>query len=173
MNADRPAPHRQLAPLDDTDRLIVAALRADGRVSMRSLASTLHISRASAYTRVERLERAGVITGYAAVIDPQRFGFGLSAFVYLKISQQSWKSLRQRVMAMPEVEYGALVSGDYDIALLVRTRDTATLRDFVLTELQDLPEVLSTQTVLIFDEIVKSGARASAVVVDGDGAGER
>ncbi|HSY15897.1 MAG TPA: Lrp/AsnC ligand binding domain-containing protein, partial [Jatrophihabitantaceae bacterium] len=69
--------------------------------------------------------------------------------------------------------YGALVSGDYDIALLVRTRDTATLRDFVLTELQDLPEVLSTQTVLIFDEIVKSGARASAVVVDGDGAGER
>jgi DNA-binding Lrp family transcriptional regulator len=57
-------------------------------------------------------------------------------------------------MGIDEVEHAALVSGEYDLVLLVRTRDVGTLRDLVLTRLQDMPEVLSTQTVLIFDDLV-------------------
>ena len=49
------------APLDDVDRAIVEVLREDGRISMRALAARLHISRAGAYLRVQRLEEAGVI----------------------------------------------------------------------------------------------------------------
>jgi DNA-binding Lrp family transcriptional regulator len=144
----------QMAPLDDVDRGIADALRADGRLSMRALAERLHISRAGVYSRVERLERDGVITGYSANIDPTRYGRPLSAYVNLKVAQQSWKSLRKRVMAIADVDHAALVSGEYDIVLLVRTRDIETLRDLVLTQLQDMPEVLATQTVLIFDELV-------------------
>ncbi len=142
----------QQAALDDIDRAIIAVLRADGRVSMRALAERLHISRAGAYTRVQRLQNDGVITGYTAKINPQRYGYGLSAYVYLKITQQSWKPLRTRLMTIAGVEHAALVSGDTDIVLLVRSRDTAALRDLVLNRLQNMPEVLSTQTVLIFDE---------------------
>jgi DNA-binding Lrp family transcriptional regulator len=142
-----------MAVLDETDRRIVDALRADGRLSMRALAERLHVSRAGVYSRVERLERDGVITGYTATVDPERYGRPLSAYVNLKVTQQSWKTLRGRVMAIADVEHAALVSGDYDIVLLVRTRDIGTLRDLVLTRLQDFPEVLSTQTVLIFDEL--------------------
>jgi DNA-binding Lrp family transcriptional regulator len=148
--------------LDDTDRRIITALRADGRMSMRSLAVRLHISRASAYARVDRLERSGVITGYAATIDPQRCGYGLSAYVYLKISQHSWKTVRQRVMAIPEVEYGALVAGENDIVLLIRTRDAASLRDLILTNLHEMPDVVSTQTVVIFDELHPASAGPAA-----------
>src|SRR6516165_3572695 len=75
-----------MAAMDDTDRLIVEALRADGRMSMRALADRVHVSRASAYARVARLEREGVITGYAALIDPVRAGYALSAYVYLDIA---------------------------------------------------------------------------------------
>ena len=87
--------------MDDTDRQIVEALRADGRLSMRALAELVHISRASAYTRVARLEREGVITGYAAQIDPVRAGYALSAYVYLDIAQRSWKSVRGQLLGMP------------------------------------------------------------------------
>jgi DNA-binding Lrp family transcriptional regulator len=142
----------QIAALDELDRRILTVLQQDGRISMRALAARLHISRANAYTRVERLERAGVITGYSALVDPIRFGYGLSAYVYLKIEQQSWKAVRDRVLAMAEVEHAALVSGDNDIVLLVRAADAAALRDFVLTGLQEIPQVLGTRTVLIFDE---------------------
>src|SRR5712671_5689070 len=143
----------QAPPLDDVDRAIVAVLREDGRISMRALAARLHISRAGAYLRVQRLEEAGVITGYSARVDPQRYGYGLSAYVHLKIAQPAWKPLRARLMTIAEVEHAALVSGDSDIVLLVRARDITALRELVLNSFQGMPEVLSTQTVLIFDEL--------------------
>lgn len=149
----RPVSAGRMAPLDDVDLAIIDALRHDGRMSMRALATALHISRANVYQRIERLEREQVITGYTISVDPERCGQSLSAYLYLKISQHSWKVLREKLLHIPEVDHGALVAGDYDIVLIVRTRDAAALRDLVLTRLQAIPEVLGTQTVLIFDEL--------------------
>jgi DNA-binding Lrp family transcriptional regulator len=163
MSNDEPsgkASGRRPAELDDTDRAIVAELRQDGRISMRALAETLHISRASAYNRVERLTGSGVITGFTAAIDPERYGFGISAYVYLKISQHSWKAVRRRILQIPEVWHGALVSGENDLVLLVRTHDAASMRDLVLNTFQAMPDVQSTQTVLILDELNGPGALA-------------
>lgn len=139
--------------MDETDRQIVEALHADGRLSMRALAERLHISRASAYSRVSRLEEDGVITGYAALVNPVRYGYALSAYVYLDIAQRSWKSVRGQLLAIPEVDHVALVSGEHDILLRARARDAVDLRDVVLTKLQEIPEVRATQTVLIFEEV--------------------
>lgn len=120
---------------------------------MRALAEQLHISRAGAYVRVERLRHDRVITGFSAVVDPERYGFDISAYVYLKISQHSWKAVRRRIAEIPEVWHGALVSGENDLVLLVRTHDAASLRDLVLNRLQAMQDVVSTQTVIILDEM--------------------
>lgn len=157
-----PAPARQLA-LDNVDRSIIAALTIDGRMSMRSLAERTHVSRAGIYSRVTRLEELGIITGYTAVIDPHQLGFGVSAYIYLRIAQQSWKAVRERITAIDEVEHAALISGDDDLALLVRTVDAASLRDLVLNRLQTMPDVLSTKTVLILDELPRTGQFAPDV----------
>jgi DNA-binding Lrp family transcriptional regulator len=77
----------------------------------------------------------------------------VSAHVYLKISQHSWKDLREVLREMPEVEHGYLISGENDLVLFVRTRDAASLRDLVLDKLQKMDDVLSTHTVLVFDEL--------------------
>lgn len=148
---------RRSAVLDAVDRRIVDALRADGRLSMRALADQVHISRAGAYSRVERLQREGVITGYTITVDSERYGYALAAYVYLKISQHSWRTVREQILATPEVEHAALVSGENDLVLLVRTRDAVSLRELVLDRLQALPDVISTQTVLIFDELPRRG----------------
>ena len=148
--------------MDDTDRMIVEALRADGRMSMRALADQIHISRASAYARVARLEREGVITGYAAQIDPVRAGYALSAYVYLDIAQRSWKEVRRQLLDMPEVDHVALISGEHDILLRVRTHDAASLRDVVLTRLQEMPQIRATQTVVIFEEVDPATAGPAA-----------
>ena len=146
-----------MAQLDETDRLIVEALRADGRLSMRALAARVHLSRANVYTRVARLQDDGVITGYAALIDPVRYGYGLSAYVYLDIAQRSWKAVRRQLLSMPEVDHVALISGEHDILVRVRAHDAASLRDVVLTRLQAMPEIRATQTVLIFEELAPGG----------------
>jgi DNA-binding Lrp family transcriptional regulator len=149
-----------MAELDETDLRIVGELRANSRISMRALAAALHISRANVYTRVARLERDGVIAGYTAIIDPQRYGHALSAYVYLKVQQQAWQRLQERLLDIPDVDHAAYVSGEHDVVLLVRTRDAGTLRDLVLTRLQNMPEVVSTQTVLIFDEVTPASRRS-------------
>jgi DNA-binding Lrp family transcriptional regulator len=53
---------------------------------------------------------------------------------------------------IPEIDHVALVSGEHDILVRVRAQDAVSLRDVVLTRLQEIPEVRSTQTVLIFEE---------------------
>jgi len=143
----------QVAALDQIDHRLLDELRQDGRLSMRALAERVHISRAGCYARVERLRHEGVITGFTAVIDPRRLGPSLSAHIYLRIRQHSWKDVRQELARITEIEHGQLVSGDYDIVLFVRTRDAESLRALVLDRLQTMDGVLSTHTVLVFDEL--------------------
>ena len=138
--------------LDDTDRRILDALTRDGRMSMRTLAETLHISRANAYARVERLQSSGVIRGYRADVDPVRSGLGTSAYVTLNVAQPDWRSIRQQLQSLPGVVHIALVGGEFDVVLLVRAADNADLRRVVLDEIQGMPGVLSTRTLLVFEE---------------------
>lgn len=144
--------------LDDFDRRILQVLAEDGRISMRALAERVHVSRANAYVRVERLERSGVIRGYTARIDPARAGSGTSAFIGLSIRQDSWKGVAAQLRELPFVEHFALVGGDFDVLALVRTPDNAALRDVVLERLQGVDGVRATRTWLIFDEADGPGA---------------
>ncbi|WP_336671332.1 Lrp/AsnC family transcriptional regulator [Tsukamurella sp. USMM236] len=144
--------------LDGFDRRILQVLAEDGRISMRALAERVHVSRANAYVRVERLERSGVIRGYAARVDHERAGFGTSAYIGLSIRQDAWKDVAEHLRELPYVEHFALVGGDFDVLLLVRTPDNAALRDVVLVSLQALEGVRSTRTWLIFDEADRPGA---------------
>lgn len=144
--------------LDDFDRRILQVLAEDGRISMRALAERVHVSRANAYVRVERLERSGVLRGYTARVDHARAGFGTSAYIGLSIRQDAWKDVAEHLRELPYVEHFALVGGDFDVLLLVRTPDNAALRDVVLVSLQALEGVRSTRTWLIFDEADGPGA---------------
>jgi DNA-binding Lrp family transcriptional regulator len=139
-------------PVDATDRRIVAALVNEGRMSMRALAQVLHISRANAYSRVERLLSAGVIRGFRADVDPAAVGLSTSAYVTLKLHQAVWRDVRDRLQAVPGIVHIALVAGDFDVIVLVRARDNVDLRRIVLDEIQGMPGVLSTRTLLVFEE---------------------
>ncbi len=138
--------------LDDVDREIARLLRADGRMSMRTLAERVHISRANAYTRLQRLRDEGVITGFHAAVHPERFGFAVSAYIAVKLRQQSWHGFTEALADVPGVEQAAMIAGEYDAVLLVRATDAQMMRDVVLEQLQAMPEVLGTQTMFVLDE---------------------
>jgi len=144
---------RTAPPLDEVDRAMLAELAADGRLAVRALAEKLHISRTNAYARLERLMAEGVITGFGARIDPRRSGLGTSAYIMVTVEQTSWRTMATDLHEIPYVDHVALVGGDFDILLLVRTPDNQTLRDVVLERLQALEGVRSTRTWLIFEEL--------------------
>ncbi|MFD0340913.1 Lrp/AsnC family transcriptional regulator [Streptomyces sp. NPDC127117] len=139
-------------PLDAIDRGILRLLQTDGRASIRSVADRVHVSRANAYARISRLIDDGVIRGFTARVDHERAGQGASAYITLKIVQNSWRTVREELQALPGATHIALVSGDFDVLLLVHTQDNRSLRELVLTKIQAIPEVLSTRTLLVFEE---------------------
>ncbi|WP_026555940.1 Lrp/AsnC family transcriptional regulator [Arthrobacter sp. 35W] len=140
-------------PLDDVDRRIIAELTRDGRMSVTAVAENVHISRAHAYSRITRLTQEGVLTKFTALVDPVKAGLRSSAYVTLKVSQHSWRELKERLKAIPEVAHIALVGGDFDVILLVRAEDNQGLRKVVFDQLQSMPGVLDTQTFLIFEDL--------------------
>ena len=96
------------AALDATDLDIVAALTADGRLSVNELAQRVNVSRATAYSRLARLRSSGVITGFSAVVDQVKLGLPLAVFILLNVDQHSWRSLSEELRRLPGFQYLAL-----------------------------------------------------------------
>ncbi|WP_406163323.1 Lrp/AsnC family transcriptional regulator [Streptomyces sp. NBC_00882] len=149
---------RTAVPLDDIDRQILSRLLEDGRISVRALAEQVHISRANAYTRIGRLVAEDVITGFTAQLNAQRAGLGTSAYVMLGIEQNAWRDISRELREIPYVEHVALVTGDFDVLVVVRAPDNLVLRQVVLEKIQGIPGVRSTRTWLVFDEVRGRGA---------------
>ncbi|MET3565857.1 Lrp/AsnC family transcriptional regulator, leucine-responsive regulatory protein [Leifsonia sp. 98AMF] len=98
--------------VDSTDRSILAELQRDGRQSIAELARTVHMSNSAVAERVRRLEEAGVITGYRAVIDPERLGYGILAYLRLRYPSSQYKPLHDLLAEIPEVVEAHHVTGD-------------------------------------------------------------
>ncbi|HEV7679493.1 MAG TPA: Lrp/AsnC family transcriptional regulator [Candidatus Dormibacteraeota bacterium] len=141
--------------VDRIDRHILELLRDDGRLPVAALAERAGISRANAYTRLERLRGEGVIRGFSANVDVGRLGLGIAALVLIAGRQPAWRELRDELLHMPEVEYCVFTTGEYDALILVRVPDVETLRDVILERLQSTPAVRATQTVFVLDEVVR------------------
>ena len=139
--------------LDETDLAIVAALVEDGRVSVNELARQVNVSRATAYARLERLRANEVVTGFTAVVDRAKLGLPLAALILLNVDQHTWRELSEELRRIPGFEYLALTSGEFDMVLLVRVADVAALRDVVLVKLNALPQIRTTRTVFVLDEL--------------------
>ncbi|MFF1905063.1 Lrp/AsnC family transcriptional regulator [Kitasatospora sp. NPDC058218] len=142
----------QTSRLDRVDRAILRLLQQDGRASIRSVAERVHVSRANAYARISRMVEDGVIRGFTARVDHEKAGQGASAYVTLKIVQNSWRTVREQLLELPGVAHIALVGGDFDVLLLVHTADNHALRELVLGSIQSIPQVLGTRTMLVFEE---------------------
>lgn len=126
---------------------------ADARLSVRALAQRLHISRANAYSRIDRLLETGVITGFSARVAPERAGLATTAYVSLSIEQNTWRAVSAALAQLPFVESIALLASEFDVLVLVHAPDNATLRSLVLERIQAIPGVLASRTWLAFEEI--------------------
>ncbi|NEB65785.1 Lrp/AsnC family transcriptional regulator, partial [Streptomyces fulvissimus] len=87
--------------------------------------------------------------GFGARVDHERAGQGACAYITLKIVQNSWRTVREELRRLPGAAHIALVSGDFDVLLMVHAPDNRALRELVLTRLQSMPDVLSTRTLLV------------------------
>jgi len=142
--------------LDDFDRKILAILRRDGRITFTDLAQQVGLSKTPCQQRVRRLVEKGVITGFAAIVDPAKVGLDHVAFAEVKLSDTREAALKQfnaAVRAIPEVEECHMIASSFDYLLKVRTVDIRRYRIVLGEKISSLPHVASTSTFVAMETI--------------------
>lgn len=142
--------------LDATDRRILRALQANGRISNLDLAQAVHLSPAQANRRHRRLEQLGLVQGYETRLNAQRLGLLVHAFVHVTMAPahtQLLQQFRQRIGELDAVLECHAVSGDFDYVLKVVATDLKALSDLIMTAIMTLPGVQSVRSTVCLDEI--------------------
>ena len=114
--------------LDAIDRKILALLQKDATLALADLSRAVGLSPTPCWKRVQKLEKAGIITGRVALLDPRKIGLGLTVFVSIETDDHSQPWLAKfaaAVAAMPEVMDVYRMAGDVDYLLRVVVPDTA------------------------------------------------
>jgi Lrp/AsnC family transcriptional regulator, leucine-responsive regulatory protein len=119
----------KLRSLDLTDRKIIGELSADGRLSLAELGRRVNLSSPAVAERVQRLERAGVITGYRAEIDPRALGYQLTAIVRVKPATGQLPRIPELAVEIPEVGECHRITGEDCFFLKVHLRSIEELPD--------------------------------------------
>ena len=113
-------PHRVIL-VDQLDRKIIAALRINGRATYADLGRAVGLSASSVHERVGKLETAGVITGYHAVVDPSSVGLGVTALVGIHPTDTATEDdVAAALGELDEVESCYAVAGDEAFVVKVR-----------------------------------------------------
>jgi len=118
--------------VEETDRLILTLLAADGRMSYTDLGKATGLSTSAVHQRVKRLESRGLIKGYGATIDHERLGLPLTAFVSIRpIDPSQPDDSPDRLSTVPEIESCWSVAGEESYILKVRVPTPLALEDLL------------------------------------------
>ncbi|MFF8959897.1 Lrp/AsnC family transcriptional regulator [Streptomyces sp. NPDC014894] len=114
---------------DATDWRILRALQRDGRAGFARLARDVSMSASAVTERVRRLEEAGVIAGYTAVVEPERVGLPILAFVRLRYPNGNYKPFHDLLETTPEILEAHHVTGDDCFVMKVAVRSMPHLEE--------------------------------------------
>lgn len=146
--------------LDTFDLAILRELRRDGRMSVTELANRISLSKSPTQTRLKRLERDGLITGYSARLDHIRLGQGHVAYVEVRLSdtrEVALKAFNDAVLATPEIEECHMIAGAFDYLMKVRSADIFDYRAVLAEKISNLPHVASTSTHVAMESVKEVG----------------
>ena len=145
--------------LDDLDKLILAELQADARISNTELARRVNLSPPATHARVRRLEESGYVDRYVTLVDRKQAGYDMLCFVRVRLQLHDTdqvEGFHKAVKEMPEVLECHFVTGDYDYLLKVLTRNSEDLEDFLVNRLTPIPGVAQIHTSLVLREVKNS-----------------
>lgn len=149
--------------LDRFDYMILDALAVDGRMSITDLSARIGLSKTPCQRRVEKLQRGGVIRGFAAIIDPAVLGRCHIAFVEVKLSDTRAAALAAfsgAVRKIPEIEECHMIAGGFDYLLKVRTENILAYRKLLGEVISSLPHVAQTSTFVVLEPVKEAADRA-------------
>ena len=135
--------------LDDTDLRILGMLQDDCRTSLARIGEAVGLSAPAVLERIKKLEAAGVIVGYRALLDGRRLGLDITAFIGVIISHPDRiADFERRVVALDDVLECHHVTGEHTLLLKVKTANTSSL-ERLISQIRSLAGVSRTETLVV------------------------
>ena len=146
--------------LDKLDRAILRSLQHRGRETYDVIGEQVGLSPSAVLRRVKRLEEAGVIDRYVALVRPEVVGLGLTAYINVRLEKHTethkrnpMDVFRASVQAWPEVVECVSLTGEMDYLLRVVVADMAHYSRFIMDTLLKHPSVQDCKTSFVLDRV--------------------
>ncbi len=141
---------------DEVNKQILSILQEDGSITNSELAKRIGLAPASTLERVKKLEKKGVIRKYVALLDSEKIGKEIVAFVEISMNEHSAEAIKlfsKEIAKIPEVLDCHHISGDKDFLLKVVTDSIKNYEKFALEKLAVIPHVGKISTLFVLSTI--------------------
>ena len=142
--------------LDSIDTQLLNYLQKDAKQTNKELASKLNMSLTAVYERIKKLEKAGVIDNYVALLNKESIGRAFIAFCHIKLvkhSQELVNQFEKEVATIDEILEVYHLSGDYDYLLKVHVKDMESFRKFMVNKLTNIDHIGSSNSMFVISEV--------------------
>jgi len=146
---------RRKANLDKKDLRILSILQKDGRASYSEIARKMGMSEAAIYSRVQRLIKSGAIKKIQAILDPEKLGYVITAFISITAQPPKYNKVLKALSEIPETLEVHDVTGEHYCLVKVRVKDKETLTK-TLDKIGTLDGVMSTETRIVLKTLKES-----------------
>lgn len=145
--------------MDETDWKIITALQQNARLTNQELAQKVGLSPSPCLRRLRKLEEEGILCGYRALIDQERYGLPINAFVSIRLERQTDAAIRafeQAIQDLDEVQECYLMTGARDYLLRVVSHSLQAYERFVRERLTRIEGIASIESSFAFNQVKKN-----------------
>lgn len=132
--------------MDELDRKLLQALRDEGRISFRELATQVHVSSQTISDRITKMIENGVIKGFTVITDQAKVGYPITFIVELDVELPKMKAVQKELTYYPELYQVSVVTGDHDILALGVARDIMHLHEIIEEKISNIDGIKATKT---------------------------
>lgn len=160
--------HKQkMEKIDNLDKKILGILSQNARIPFKDVAAECGVSRAAIHQRVQHLIDDNVITGSGFDVNPKSLGYYTCTYVGITLERGSmYKDVVERLRQVPEIVECHFTTGPYTMLVKLYARDNEQLMDLLNGQLQRIPGVVATETLISLEQSIK---REIPVKVETDG----
>ncbi|MGQ9566207.1 MAG: Lrp/AsnC family transcriptional regulator [Candidatus Bathyarchaeales archaeon] len=144
--------------IDDKDRAILGLLQRNCRMTAKDIAHAIDSPVTTVFAKIKRMEAAGIIKNYKAVLDAKKLDKGTIAFILGSVSYRlkqgaplSQRKIAQEIAKFPEVQEVHIITGGWDILIKVKEKDVNEIGRFVIDKLRMIAGIEKTLTCMVFE----------------------
>ena len=136
------------ASLDEVDKKILAILQRNSRTPLREISKRVGLAESTIYERIKKLKDNGVIQKFTVILNPESLGFTMLSFILIKSKAGMYARVAREIMKYPEIVEIYETTGNYDMVVKIRTRNSDDLNTF-LDRVGEVEGVEATHTMVV------------------------